>query len=311
MNEYLLPSILSISILLEIASAITALLLIKTSKFYKPWFFIAVAITLMAVRRITSLHTVLLTGTFPTSSLGPELIALIISVLMLTGLILFRPAFYYIKEIQIASQRKIEKQEMLMKENNHRIKNNLAIITSLINLKDSALGDEVDLSDIYRQIDAIRIVHEKLYLSDEIIYINLKDYFTDLLNSIFLSLTNQHVTLQSKIEPIKVRTKTAVSLGLVINEVATNAIKYGFAGENEARFAIEMSEDKNNSHYVLTLSNTGVPFPENIDLDNPATLGLRLIKNLVAQIDGTLELRKQPNPKFTIKFPIEAVEKQT
>ena len=311
MSDYLLPSILSVSILLQIASAITAILLIRTSKFYKPWFFISAAITLMAVRRITSLHTILLTGTFSTSSLGPEIIALIISILMLTGLILFRPAFHYIKEIQVASERKIEKQEMLMKENNHRIKNNLAIITSLINLKDSSLGNEVDLSDIYRQIDAIRIVHEKLYLSDDIIYINMKDYFTDLLNSIFSSFANQNVTLHSRIEPIKVRTKTAVSLGLVINEVATNAIKYGFTGESEVRLIIEMTEDKNNSHYVLTLSNTGGPFPENIDLDNPATLGLRLITNLVAQIDGTIELRKQPNPKFTIKFPVEAVEEQT
>lgn len=259
----------------------------------------------MAVRRIISFNTILLSRTFPASSLGPEIIALIISILMLTGLILFRPAFHYIKEMQVASERKIEKQEMLMKENNHRIKNDLAIITSLINLKDSALGAEVDLSDIARQIDAIRIVHEKLYLSDDIIYINVKDYFTDLLNSIFSTFTRQHVTLHPRIEPIKVRTKTAVTLGLVINEVATNAIKYGFTDEGESHFTLEMSEVENNNHYVLTLSNTGNPFPKDINLDNPDTLGLRLITNLVAQIDGTLELQKQPNPVFTIKFPLE------
>jgi len=90
----------------------------------------------------------------------------------------------------------------------------------------------------------------------------------------------------------------------VINEIATNAIKYGFTSE-EARFSVNMKKDAESKHYILTLSNTGNPFPEEIGLENPETMGLQLISSLVAQLNGTVELQKNPNPVFTIRFPIE------
>ncbi len=297
---------LSLSILLQIASAITALLLVKTSGFYKPWIFVAAAITLMAVRRVISLKNILISGVYPASSLGPELIALVISILVLAGLILFRPAFLYIREMQEESQNEIKKQNMLMKEANHRIKNNLIMISSLINLKDSTLGDKVDLSDISRQIDAIRIVHEKLYKTEDISYVEVSGYFTDLVYSIFTSFSNREVDIRFELDQYKVHTKTAVTLGLIINEIATNAIKYGFTTDEPPVFALQMKKDAEKQLYSLSISNTGVPFPADIDPYTAKTLGLRLIHTLISQIDGTLELQKQPHPVFTITFPVKA-----
>jgi PAS domain S-box-containing protein len=196
-----------------------------------------------------------------------------------------------------------EEKDFLMKELNHRVKNNLAMISSLIHLKDSTLGDEVDLSDIARQIDAIKIVHEKLYQGEEITHINFGEYVQELLSTVF-SFDAKTITIENTIEEIYVRTKTAIPLGLIINEIATNAIKHGFTSE-EARFTIDMHVDEPQIQYVLTISNTGKPFPEEIDMETPETLGLQLIQALVTQIEGTIELQKQPYPVFTIRFPKE------
>ena len=98
-------------------------------------------------------------------------------------------------------------------------------------------------------------------------------------------------------------TKTAVPLGLIINELATNAIKYGFANGREAVYAVDLRTDASENQYVLTVSNTGNPFPADIGLDNPETLGLRLVTALVQQLRGTIELQREPYPVFTIRFP--------
>lgn len=303
MESYLLPTVLAISILLQISAAITAILLVKTSGFYKSWICIASAITLMALRRIISLKNIILSGSIPNSAIGPEIVALIISIFMLTGLIMFRPVFNYIKKVQKDSDRKIKEQNMLMKESNHRIKNNLTIISSLINLKDSSLGDDIDLSDIAHQIDAIRIVHEKLYQSEDIIYIDLRDYFPDLIESIFSTFSSQHISINTNIDSIKFKTQNAVTLGLILNEFATNTIKYATASNSTTKMSIEMKDNKENNYYELALSNNGPAIPENVDMENPSSFGLRLMYALTSQLSGSLKVQKEPYPIFTFLFP--------
>ncbi len=197
----------------------------------------------------------------------------------------------------------VREKEYLMAELNHRVKNNLAVISSLISLKNDSIGDNIDLSDIKFQIDAVRIVHEKLYRSSDITQINIGDYIQDLLVTIFSSFTRRRVTVENTIGDISLPTKTAVSIGLIVNEIATNAIKYGFTEEEEALFTVDLRKNDKENEYVLFLSNSGRPFPEDIDLDNPDTLGLRLISALTEQLNGTIELNRAPEPEFTIRFP--------
>ena len=159
--------------------------------------------------------------------------------------------------------------------------------------------------DIKNQIDAIRIIHEKLYQTGNIAEICCRDYFDDLLHSIFSSFSTRPVKIEADIDEIPIPTKSAMSLGLIVNEIATNAIKHGFNETEEAVFSVDMKEDRENDRYELTLSNTGNPFPEDIEVDNPQTLGLRLISVLTTQLDGTLELKREPYPVFTIRVPIE------
>lgn len=198
----------------------------------------------------------------------------------------------------------LEEKNYLLKELNHRVKNNLLMVSALIENKNSALGDAVNIFDLTRQIDAIRIIHEKLYSSNDFTNINFGEYVENLLTGLF-SLCPQRVEIEQNIAVQKMHPRTALPLGLIINEIATNAIKHGFTDNGKARFTIDFSIDNTGTRYILVLSNSGKPISKDIDLDNPQTLGLELITALVQQLDGTIELQGEPHPVFTIKFPVE------
>ena len=186
----------------------------------------------------------------------------------------------------------VQEKELLMKELNHRVKNNLTIISSLVQIESSRLGDTVDFSDIISRIDAIRIIHEKLYQSEKITHIQLHDYIQDLLDTVFSSFSERAISIHNNIENILIPTKPAISLGLIVNEIAVNAIKHGFTNDTDAEFTVSMDK-KSGNEYVLVLSNTGRPFPENIDIRNPTSLGLQLVGTLVDQLNGSLHLQKK------------------
>ncbi|MFO7838619.1 MAG: PAS domain S-box protein [Desulfosalsimonadaceae bacterium] len=200
-------------------------------------------------------------------------------------------------------QKALEEKDFLMRELNHRVKNNIAMVSSLISLKNSEI--EADLSDLKKRIEVISLVHEKLHQHNEVDRIEVKDYFQELLESVFYFTADRDVHIVNDIEQARIHTKTAMPLGLLVNEIATNAIKYGFTPGEEARFTVSLNRDEKNRQYILSLSNTGNPFPEEIELEHPETLGLQLVSTLVQQIKGTIDLQKQPYPVFTIRFPIE------
>ncbi len=200
-------------------------------------------------------------------------------------------------------QKALKEKDFLMRELNHRVKNNLAMVSSLISLKDSEI--DYDLSDLKHRIDIIKLVHEKLHQHNDIEHIEVKEYFQELLEAIFYSSSRQSVQIINKVEDVSIPTKGAIPLGLVVNEIATNALKYGFTDHQEARFSVDMRKDSDSKHYILSLSNTGNPFPDEIGLENPETMGLQLISILVSQLKGTIELQKSPHPVFTIRFPVE------
>ncbi len=210
-----------------------------------------------------------------------------------------------LRETEEELQEALQEKDYLMKELNHRVKNNLHMISSLVNLKDSALGSEVDLSDIKHQINAIEIIHDKLSGMDDMSKVNLKEYLLDILTMIFSDYSRMKVHIEEEIEEVTLPAKTSVPLGLITNEIATNAVKYGFTEEEQAVFTVSFSRDEDAGHYVLVLSNTGRPFPEEVNFDSADSLGLHLIQALVQQLGGTVELRKTPTPVFTIRFPIE------
>jgi len=197
----------------------------------------------------------------------------------------------------------VKEKNNLMREINHRTKNNIAMISSLVYLKNTALGDTVDLSDLKHQIDAIRIIHEKLNRENSITHIEMRGYLEELLRTIFMSFAGQPVVVDMDVPEISFNTDTAIPLGLILNELATNAVKYGFVTGQQAKFSVFLTRVTGDDHFVLKVSNSGRPFPEDITLENPETLGLRLVSALVNQLGGSIDLQKSPFPVFTISFP--------
>ncbi len=207
------------------------------------------------------------------------------------------------KKAQRALQATLQQKEHLMKELNHRVKNNLAMVASLISIKDANLGNTVDLSDLRNQVAAIRTVHETLEHTTGITTIPFRAYAEDLLSGVFSYIARKTVTVQNDIEDLAVPSKIATSLGLIINELATNAVKHGFSGPDDPRFTVSMHHDAGTNHYVLQVSNTGNPFPEEVGLESQQTLGLRLVCAMVNQLKGSVEIQRAPHPTFAIRVP--------
>jgi two-component sensor histidine kinase len=207
------------------------------------------------------------------------------------------------EEQRTRAEQALEDQKELMRELTHRVKNNLNMVSSLVQLKNAALGSDADLSDISNQIEAIQIVHQKLHQTTDVSHIDLRSYVADLLRTIFASFADQEVHVENRVPELSIRTKTAVSLGLIVNETATNAIKHGFTETEEARFTVALEEETDGERYRFTISNSGRPFPADIDPEKADTLGLRLISALAGQLQGTIELERRPAPVFHIRFP--------
>jgi two-component sensor histidine kinase len=207
----------------------------------------------------------------------------------------------------ISDIKKSEKEkDYLLKEITHRVKNNLAMVSSLVRIKGSTLGPEADLTDLVNQIDAVRIVHEKLNKRDGISDIDIHDYFEEILSTVFSFKAG--ISYQNSVTRINVSPRTAVPLGLILNEAATNTVKYAFPEKNKGIFSVKLNQDKAEAVYILTLGNDGCPIPESIDIENPETMGFRLIYALTSQLEGTMEVIRSPRPLMIFRFPAEVFE---
>jgi len=201
---------------------------------------------------------------------------------------------------------RVEQQGVMMREVHHRLKNNLSMMTSLINLRMQEDRQEGALQDIQGQLQAVSTLYEKLYSNGETSRMELGPYIEDLIYSLFTSLAQVTYRIDVEMEPVWVPPETAIHIGLIANEVATNAMKYGFAdgcGEEKCVFSVTFARVPEREAYLLTLSNNGKPFPADVDLSNPDTLGLRLIETLVAQLEGSVELKRTPSATYLITIP--------
>lgn len=185
----------------------------------------------------------------------------------------------------------------------HRIKNNLAMVSSLISLKERSLGEEIDLSDIRHQVDAIAFIFDRPRETDGFTHIQVEPYIRELLDAILSFYPGGPVEVRVDIGDLLLPSKAATSIGLIVNELATNAMKHGFREGETPSFSVtlERSEDE----YELTVSNSGRRLPVSVDIEGGKTLGLKLVSALVADIDGIMEIRRASTPEYTIRFPVQ------
>jgi two-component sensor histidine kinase len=203
----------------------------------------------------------------------------------------------------------LKEKEVLLKEVHHRVKNNMQVISSILNLQSSYVTDQYALSllkESQNRIKTMAYIHEALYQNKTFSSINFSEYISTLTNNILQSYAAsiQKVRLVTDIQKIILNLDMSIPAGLIINELVTNSIKHAFTGSNEGNILINL-HTKDNTLF-LEVSDTGKGFPKDIDFKNTNSLGLQLVNTLVEQLNGKLELseNKYGGTSFYINFPM-------
>ena len=200
----------------------------------------------------------------------------------------------------------IEERETLIKETHHRIKNNLATISGLLELQVlKSDSDDVKnvLGESMNRVKSIASIHEKLYETEGLASITLDTYLEDLIHQVGSSI--EHIDGRTSIEfeidikPISIRTTQAVPLGLIINELVTNAHKHAF---DEDGGTVSITCTEKNSTVFVDVSDNGKGLPEDFDIASSDSLGLKLIETLSAQLDAEHSFTSDNGTHFTMQF---------
>lgn len=203
--------------------------------------------------------------------------------------------------------RQMHEKEMLLKEVHHRVKNNLQTVSSLLSLQTRNV-EETQMRNLLKstqnRVISMAMVHEMLYMRKDISQIEYKSYVQELSEYLIRSIKGLDSKVQLKIDipEIKLGIDTAIPLGLLINEAVTNALKYGFADDQEGEIYIALKKEID-KHYVLNIGDNGVGFPDTINYKNAKSLGLKLIHNLTRQLKGTIQKdTSKKGTNYIIKF---------
>ena len=209
----------------------------------------------------------------------------------------------------------LKEKETLLKEIHHRVKNNLTVISSLLGLQITRVSDEKAkeaLQDSRDRVKTMSMIHETLYRSDNLSSINMENYLSELGRIIFKGYNvSGKVNLKIEAANVMISVKQASSLGLIVNELITNSLKYAFPDDRKGEIVLKLKLERE-KEVELTVSDNGVGIPEGLDLQNADSLGLKLVKAIVEnQLDGSIDIESNNGTKFTIKFNIEvkAIEK--
>ena len=197
----------------------------------------------------------------------------------------------------------LKEKEVLLREVHHRVKNNLQIIISLLNLQSRYITDETTLSafrESQNRVRAMALVHEKLYGSADLATIDLDNYIRFLGNNLvqFYGIQGKNITLTIDIHDIFLAIDTAIPFGLMINELISNSLKYAFPNGRKGEISIAIHRQDHT--LTILFRDNGVGIPEDLDWRNARSMGLQLVTALVDQLDGTIELDRTAGTRFTM-----------
>ncbi|MCP4755282.1 MAG: PAS domain S-box protein, partial [Proteobacteria bacterium] len=216
---------------------------------------------------------------------------------------------YDITEQKLAEKRvkaSLKEKEILIHEIHHRVKNNMNVISSLLKLQANSIEDEQTkniLKESQNRVYTMSAIHETLHGSENLSEIDLKRYLSKITNSIFQSssVNPRKVKLNNDIEEIPISINQASPLGLVINELISNSLKYAFPEDREGEINVSMK--KLDKGFELIVKDDGIGMPENLDWKNSNTLGLKLVRTLVEnQLDGSIDMESHNGTRFIIKL---------
>jgi PAS domain S-box-containing protein len=212
------------------------------------------------------------------------------------------------KRIEKQIKTSLKEKEILLREIHHRVKNNLAVISSLLSMQANIIqeGDvHKALQESQSRIRAMALIHETLYQSESLALVDLEKYVKELIGNVVNTFEgiSGRIDFEIQVRDVKLEVNQAVPCGLIINELATNAIKHAFSDKQNGmvRIFARYSED---NEIELKVSDNGVGFTEELDWKKSKSLGMRLITLLVDQLHGTLNIKNHDGAEIVVKWPV-------
>ncbi|MCB9190129.1 MAG: PAS domain S-box protein [Flavobacteriales bacterium] len=210
------------------------------------------------------------------------------------------------KEYEKQLEESIKEKEVLLKEVHHRVKNNMQVISSILNLQSSYITDENALGIIRESQDRIKsmsFVHESLYQSKTLSEVNFAEYIQNITRNLYHSYGRPEggIELEFDLDNIYLNLDTSIPCGLIINEVVSNSLKYAFEGRDSGKIRVEFKK-KSDEKMKLIISDDGIGLPKDFDIENAESLGLQLVTTLVTQVSGKLDIDVTNGTSFNIEF---------
>lgn len=248
-----------------------------------------------------------------TANLKTFLIAsIVIGLLSIILVIITYRAYRRKKETSTILEKQDAEKALLLKEIHHRVKNNLQIIASILNLQLRSISDPVAISAVKQgqnRVRSISIIHQNLYQTEEFSAIVFADYFDQLSGSLLHMFGNGKVKVNTKLSPedLSLDIDSAVPLGLILNELLTNTLKYAYDADESGTIRIELEELSSKQQLRLLYTDGGKGIPEDYDPAKSKSLGLLLIRELSRQLNGKITWSKTNGMTFEMLFEPTAV----
>lgn len=219
----------------------------------------------------------------------------------------FNEMLAQIHEQNEALKATLREKEVLLKEIHHRVKNNLQVISSLLNLQSGSLTEPAVaamFTESQNRIKSMALIHEKLYQSKDLARIDFAEYVRNLTNHLYRSyvVNASLIKLQLAVEDLHLNVDTAIPCGLLLNELVSNSLKYAFPHGRRGEISLRLTR-LTASELVLIVRDNGVGLPPGLDIQNTKSLGLKLVQMLTKQLKGTLTCRAEAGTEFQLVFP--------
>ncbi len=217
-------------------------------------------------------------------------------------------AYEAVHRMEAELRRSLDEKEMLIREIHHRVKNNLAIVQSLLSSQLANVDDKLSkgyLIDARNRVKSISMIHQILQDAGGTSKVDASKYFRDLAALVFDAYDDdtRAVTLSCDIEDVMLDVDTVIPLGLIVNELVSNALKHAFPGEAGGELSVSL-RSAGDCAYELAVRDTGIGLPPEVDLESSKSLGLVIIRSLVGQIGGAVRISRERGTEFRITFTI-------
>ncbi len=212
------------------------------------------------------------------------------------------------QQAEIIIKKSLKEKEILLKEIHHRVKNNLLVVSSLLEFQTDYIKDTDIISmfaDSQNRIYSMALIHEQLYKSKDLAKLDFSKYLESLIGNLFQSynISQESIRCHLHLQKVELNIETAHPCGLLVNELISNALEHGFPGQRKGNIWISLQQNSHHQKFVLNIRDDGIGFPENLDFRETESLGMQLVCTLTQQLEAEIELQRCQGTSFKLIFP--------